>query len=289
MQKNKTEEKIEIDLKEILGILWHKFIWIILSGVIFGAIAFAISSFVITPLYESRTEVFILSKENDSTLTYSDVQLGTQLTKDYSVLIKSRYVLEQVMESQNLDISYKEFYDLVDVATPLGTRMIFITVTYDSAEGAQLIADEIRIVASEHIKNVMDIQAVNVADDAYLPSEPVSPNVLEWTLIGTALGMLFVCVIIILRHILDDTIKTADDVERYLDLSTLAVIPKFIENEQISKSSAKSKSKKSKTSNADLPNGALKIYNSLTELEEDSEFRNIEVVGDFPRFVTEEE
>lgn len=303
MQNSNTEDLIEIDLKEIIGILWHRLVLIVLCGIVFGIAGFAISNFVITPLYESTTKVYILNKDDNSTVTYSDVQLGTQLTKDYVELIKSRHVLEQVSDTLELEDTYAGLNDRVEVTTPSGTRIIAISVIDENPELAQQIANEIREVASEHIKNVMDIQAVNIAEEANLPSEPVSPSVSKWTAIGAFLGVFLICAVIILRYLLDDTIKTADDIEKYLELSTLALIPKFSEDDRTAKTPIKSpvrtatkvpeknkthKAKKTGTSNIDPSNRMLKFYNSIAELEDDSEYIKIDSASETSSFHVDE-
>uniref|UniRef100_UPI004056B9EE YveK family protein n=1 Tax=Acetatifactor sp. TaxID=1872090 RepID=UPI004056B9EE len=234
MQNTNTEDVIEIDLQELFGLLLH-WLWLILiCGIVTGVIGFVISNYVITPQYESTTKVYILNKQDNSTLTYSDVQLGTQLTKDYAQLIKGRDVLEKVIETYGLMEGYGEFADRVEVETLTDTRIIAITVEDPDPVMAQLLANEIRIVASEQIKNVMDVQAVNVAEEAYLPKEPSSPSVLKWTAIGLLLGVFLCAMVLIIRFLMDDTIKTSEDVERYLGLSTLAMIP-IMETEESGK------------------------------------------------------
>ena len=77
-----TDDVIEIDLKEIFGVLWNKAWLILLCGIIAGTIGFCYSHFLITPQYQSTTKVYILSKQNEGNVTYTDLQMGTQLTKD---------------------------------------------------------------------------------------------------------------------------------------------------------------------------------------------------------------
>lgn len=223
-------DEIEIDLREVFFCLLHRLWLIILVALLCGGIGFCISQFLIAPIYESTTQIYILNKQNENTVTYSDVQLGTQLTKDYAQLIKSRYVLESVIDELQLVqndelISYETLLKKVNVSTPQDTRMLAITVSDTDPMLAMEIANCVREVASDHIKSVMDIEAVNVVDMANLPTKKASPSVGKWTVMGALIGALIVMAIVILVYIMDDTIKTSDDVEKYLGLSTLALIP----------------------------------------------------------------
>lgn len=226
MENHRENDAIEVDLLEIVSVLFSRF-WIIFGGGMLAAvIGFVISMFILTPTYESTTKIYILNKSESTTVTYSDVQMGTQLTKDYAELINSRYVLEEVIRILSLtEMEYRDLLDMVSVQTPTDTRIVSITVTDINPKQAQDIANCIREVAGEHIQNVMDIDAVNVVEEANLPTTKAGPSVIKWTAIGGILGVFFVCVAILIHYLLDDTIKSSEDVEKYLGLSTLALIP----------------------------------------------------------------
>ena len=87
------------------------------------------------------------------------------------------------------------------------------------------LANCIREAASSHIQNVMDIEAVNVVETANMPTEKAGPSCTKWTLAGAIAGCRLVCIIVLIRYLMDDTIKSSEDVEKYLGLSTLALIP----------------------------------------------------------------
>lgn len=225
MENQRENEVIEIDMLEVISVLLGK-IWLILSAGIFVAlVCFAVSKFIMIPTYESTTRIYILNKTDSTSVTYSDVQMGTQLTKDYAELINSRYVLEEVIQKLALADAYDELIDKVNVITPADTRIVSITVEDTDPVRAMNIANCIREVASDHIQNVMDIEAVNVVETANMPTEAAGPSVLKWTVIGGVIGALAVCVIVLIRYLMDDTIKTTEDVEKYLGLSTLTLIP----------------------------------------------------------------
>ncbi len=228
---NKHDDVIEIDLQELVGLLLH-WLWLIVGcGIAAAAAGMLVSALIITPMYRSTTKIYILNTDSKSdTLTYSDVQLGSVLTKDYAELIRDRTVLEAVLDTFGLSDTYAGLSKRVDVETQSDTRIISITVTDPDPQVAQILADEIRRVAAEHIKDVTNIEAVNVVEEANLPAAPSSPSVVKWTCIGGLLGIFVCAMILVIRFLLDDTVKTSDDVEKYLGLSTLAMIP-IIEDE----------------------------------------------------------
>ena len=226
MENHRDNNIVEIDLLEIISILLNIF-WVIFGAALLAAAAgFMISKFVLTPTFESTTKIYILNKSENTTVTYSDVQMGTQLTKDYAELINSRYVLETVIGQLSLpEMEYKDLLKKVSVHTPTDTRIVSITVTDYDPQQAQNIANCIREVAGEHIQNVMDIEAVNVVEEANLPTVKAGPSVVKWTAVGGILGVFLVCAVILIHYLLDDSIKSSEDVEKYLGLSTLALIP----------------------------------------------------------------
>lgn len=220
-----NNDVVEIDLMEIFGLMMHRLWLIILCAVVAGAAAFGVSKYLLTEEYQSTTRIYVLNRQNDDTLTYSDVQLGTQLTKDFTQIIKSRYVLEQVIEICGLQDTSASLSSRVSVDTQSDTRIVTITVTDTDPAMAQYIANELREAAAQRIVSVMDIQAVNVVDEANLPTAPSAPNVLRWTAIGFLLGAFLCMAVVLIQFLLDDTIKTSDDIEKYLGLSTLGMIP----------------------------------------------------------------
>ncbi|MDY2652968.1 MAG: Wzz/FepE/Etk N-terminal domain-containing protein [Eisenbergiella porci] len=227
MEENtiRQTDEIEIDLWEICLVLIHNLALIISVGIMVALGAFLFTQLLVTPTYESTTKIYILNKQENASVTYSDIQLGTQLTKDYAELIQSRFVLEEVVQGMGLDLTYEQMKEKVSVTTPTDTRILAITVKDSDPVMAMKMANAIREAAAVHIMNVMDIQAVNVAETANMPMKKASPSVLKNTLIGGLLGVFLIIAVVLVRYLMDDTVKTPEDVEKYLQLSTLAVIP----------------------------------------------------------------
>ena len=227
MEENtiRQTEEIEINLWEICLVLVHNLALIISAGIMAALGVFLFTQLVITPSYESTTKIYILNKQENASVTYSDIQLGTQLTKDYAELIQSRFVLEEVVQGMGLNLTYEQMKGKVSVTTPTDTRILAITVKDKDPVMAMKIANAIREAPAVHIMNVMDIQAVNVAETANMPMKKASPSALKNTFVGGILGIFIIIIIVMVRYMMDDTVKTPEDVEKYLQLSTLAVIP----------------------------------------------------------------
>lgn len=246
---NVQNDEVEIDIGHILSILWEKILVIIATGIIVGLAGFLVSKFLITPKYESETKLYVLNRANDSATTLSDVQLSTQLTKDYQILVTSAPVMNQVIKELGLNMKASELSSTISVDTPSDTRVLQITVTSDDPKRAKDIADKVAQVSSKKICDIMKIEQVNVIEEGSLSEEPAVDTVQKWTLIGLALGIVLSCAVIIIRSMLDDTVKTTEDVEKYFDLSTLAVIPISEEMDDglgKNKKSRKTKKKRSK-------------------------------------------
>ncbi|MEG0962446.1 MAG: Wzz/FepE/Etk N-terminal domain-containing protein [Lachnospiraceae bacterium] len=225
MEQTKQNDEIEIDLGELLSVLLSKWQIILLSGVVVAMIAFGISKFILPPVYESTTGILVLDQQSNQTLTITDLQTGTQLAKDYEVLVGDRTVVEQVIREMNLDMSYEAFLGIMTISTRTDTRILSITVEDYDPYQAMNIANKVREIATEHIEDIMDINSVKVVAEANLPTSASGPNVMKWTMIGGLLGIFISVGIALMFYLLNDSIKTPDDIERYLGLSTLGSIP----------------------------------------------------------------
>ena len=223
-QINRNDE-IEIDLFEVIGVLLHHWWAIIGTGILFAAVALAFTHFAIVPQYRSVTKMYVLARQDENTLTNTDLQTASQLTKDYVELIKSRTVAENVISSMHLNLNPEELTSKISVSTPSDARVISIAVIDPDPEMARDLANEVRNKAAEHIQAVMNSEAVNVVDMANLPTSKYSPSTSKNTMMAALVGLVLASAIVILRYMLNDTVKTADDVEKYLGLSTLGSIP----------------------------------------------------------------
>ena len=220
---NKNDE-IEIDLLELLGVLIHR-IWILILATVLGlSIAAGVTTLFIKPVYSSTSILYVLTKTTSIT-SLSDIQMGTSLTQDYMVVITSRPVVQKVIDNLGLDMGYGELKSNVSVNNPANTRFLEITVNSGDAYLSKKIVDELADVSAERMAEVMETQAPNIMDYGQIPNSPSSPNLIKNSIIGAMIGFIIAAGIIIVIYLLNDSIKTSEDVERFLGLNTLGLIP----------------------------------------------------------------
>ena len=224
MEKQYDDEEIEIDLRAIL-LEWRKRWWMIAAALVAGALAAGLFSRVIlSPVYESTSMMYVLSKETTLS-SLADLQMGTQLTQDYKVLVTSRPVLEEVISELGLDMDYEDLQEAVSINNPSDTRILTITVSNSDPVMAKTIVDEIAQTASGYIGSIMEMVPPKIVEEGQVPEYQSSPSVKRNAALGGIVGAVLACGVLTLLVILNDTIRTEEDVERYLGLTTLALVP----------------------------------------------------------------
>ena len=223
MEKN-YEVKDEIDLKALFFELLNNWIMIAVSTILVAAIMFCYSKFMITPQYQSTSELYVLS--NSASITnLADIQIGTYMTKDYVVVVTGRPVLEQVIKNLELNMNYKTLRSKIRVNNPDDTRIIQMTITDANPNRAKLIADELAEVSSAYIAEKMDQDAPSILTYGYADGGAVSPSVSKNTMLGGMVGAIIAIAIVIISYLLNDTIMAPEDAERKLGLNILGTLP----------------------------------------------------------------
>lgn len=213
-----------IDLLELAKELRKKIVLIIVCAILGGAVMGVYSFFVATPIYQSTSKLYILSKTTSIT-SLADIQVGTSLASDYVELIKSRPVVLTVIKDMDLDMSYDAMVDNLIVENVSDTRLVKITVSDTDPERAKLIANEFAKVAKVQISNIMRTDEPTIAEAAVVKRTPVSPDKRKNILMGILIGIVLACGYVTIRFLMDDTIKDPDDITKYLELDNLAIIP----------------------------------------------------------------
>lgn len=219
-----TDDEIEIDLREIAGLLLRKLKILILFLILGGLIAGSVTRFLITPQYTGTSMIFILTKTTSVT-SLADIQLGSELTTDFVMLATSRPTLERVIDELDLTEEPKELQEMITVSNPADTRILQIDVSNPDPQLAADISNALADATADAVADIMSTDRPSIVEEAVVPEAPSSPNLMKNAMLGAMAGLFLAMAIVILRFLMDDTIKTEDDVAKYLNLNTLAALP----------------------------------------------------------------
>ncbi len=223
-EKNVTYEDDKIDLLELIHAFWHRLWLILLAGLAGGALTYAFSRYVLIPKYESTALLYVLSKETTLT-SLADLQLGSQLTLDYQVLVTSRPVLKEVIDELQLDMTYKELRKIINVENLSDTRFLNITVEDPDPLLAAQIVNKVASIASDYIGDIMEMIPPKLIEDGEVPEKKSSPKNVRNAVLGALAGIMLACGIIAAEVLMNDTLSTEEDVEKYLNMAVLASVP----------------------------------------------------------------
>lgn len=237
-----TDDEITIDLKEIAYVLMEKLHYIVMFLLV-GAVVFNMYSyFLIKPTYTSTSRLYVVSATKDSVVNFSDLSVGTNLTKDYVELLLSYPVLDKVSEKIEKDYDYKisseSLQKMISLENPEDTRILNINVTTTDPKVSKTIANALADEAVEYIPDTMGTFKPNIAQVAREAKIKTGPSYLKYTAIGALLGVLLCMAWFIFKYLSDDTIKTKEDIEKYFGMTPLAVLP-YVENDEESEDSEK--------------------------------------------------
>lgn len=248
MEKKRTEGAgRELDLLDVVAAILEHWKILVVVTILSAAAFYGVSRYVMTPIYESSAELYVLTKSTSIT-SLADLQMGTNLTNDYVEVVTGRPVLDKVIENLKLDATAKQLADKVTLRNPTNSRILVITVRDASPKMAKTIADEIAVVAAQFIEEKMDQDQPTIIQKGYTDGEPVSPSIGKNTAVGGILGALVVVAIVVFRMIVNDTIMTPEDMEKKVGLNVLGSIP--LEDAELNKVNRRRKKKKKRVTKA---------------------------------------
>ncbi len=227
MEKYENRETIEIDLKQLLPVLWSKAWIVILIGVLTSALAFGYAWFFITPTYSASAQLYVNNNYIDSPgFSSSQILAAQDLANTYMVIMESRNVLDDVAERTQLGYSYGHLKDMISAAAVNETEVFEVRVVCANYKHAAVIANAIADVLPNRIAAVVEGSSVRVVDYAVENPIPVGPNYRSYLLIGATMGVVLSAAIVIVLELFDTTIRSEEYLtQRYGNLPLLTVIP----------------------------------------------------------------
>lgn len=227
--QNQSESYVEIDLLEILSLLKKHIISIVLVAIVFGVLGYLGTHYLITPQYEASVNMIVNTRsENTGTVSNDTINSAKNLVSTYAIIIKSNTVLNQVISNLGIeDMTYEDLEKKVSVTAINDTQVMRIAVQDEDPNLARQIVREIALISPSEIVDAVEAGSCKVVSQVRVPSNPVSPSIMKNTAIATLLGAVLVIAIVIIRSLLANYIVDDNDIQKYLGLPVLGVIPEI--------------------------------------------------------------
>ena len=231
-----------ISLKELFQTLKKRMSIIVIITALAVIASGIISYFVITPIYQSSTQLLVNQAKSDQAIfTPNEVQTDLQLINTYNVIIKSPAILDKVVNQLNTDLTTAQLNEKITVQSESNSQVVNLTVQDSDPQMAAVIANTTAQVFQQEIVKIMNVDNVSILAKATVPdqSSPVKPQPLLNIAIGLVVGLMAGVGLAFLLEYLDSTVKNESDTENLLQLPVLGSIA-------IMETSSKRKGKNSK-------------------------------------------
>lgn len=223
----------EFNVLEFLKYYMSKIIIVLVCIMIGLAGSYVYTFHMQVPIYRSQTSLVLTKSDNgSSTITQNDINLNKNLVSTYREIVKSRRILDKVIENLDLDVSYGDLKNQVEVSSVNDTELIVISVYNEDNRLAKKIANEIANAFKTEIVEIYNIENVSIIDKALTSKEPYNVNVIKQFVIGMGAGFLLGSIFITALFYMDDSVKTEEDIENRLGLSVLGRVPKYKKNKK---------------------------------------------------------
>ena len=220
------EDEETIDLMELARLLWAHAVQIVAAAVAAALICLLVCMFALTPKYQASINMIVNTRQDTTTTFTSDnFNSAKNLISTYAVIIKGNTVLNEVIDELNLDMTYAELYDMVDVADVDATQIMKVTVTDTDAKRAGKIVQTIADIVPDVLVEKVEAGSCKTVSDVAINPNKVFPQTTKYVVLAGLLGAVLVCGILVLAHLLHDTVVDDEDVQKKLGLPVLGLIP----------------------------------------------------------------
>ena len=215
----------EINLNDLFKYILNKKIYIILITLVVTIVGFIYVNYLKSPMYKSYTTILLTKESNSETITYNDLNLNKNLVDTYSEIIKSKKIVERVINNLELDYTVSDLQSRISVSSIKDTEIIKISVIDEDSKKAMLIANEIARVFNVEVVKLYNIQNIGIIDVAEKTDRPYNISVLKTTLLAFLIGLVLSLGLVFVIFYFDTTIKSVEEVEQKTGLPVIGSIP----------------------------------------------------------------
>ncbi|MDM5307531.1 YveK family protein [Peribacillus frigoritolerans] len=218
-----------ISIQDIFKTLKKRWKLIMLLTLLAALISGSISYFLLTPVYQSSTQILVNQKQSENQLDSTQIRSNIDMINTYSVIIKSPAILGKVIDDLELDQSVEQLSEKITINSQENSQVFSLTVQDSNPAKAVEIANTVSSIFQKEIKDIMKVDNVSILAKAEIKENPapVKPNQLLNIAIAVVVGLMAGIGLAFLLEYLDNTIKDEDDIERLLDLPLLGSIQKI--------------------------------------------------------------
>lgn len=214
-------------LLELFQLLKNHLKLVIALPIIFALVTAVGSWIFLANTYTANVSMYVLANSSETqsnTSLSTDLSASQMITNDVSELIQSERVLNQAANQLGMSESELKGYD-IEVTSSTTTRLITISVTGDTPNSAAAIANGIADTTNSVAQEIMNIEAVNVIDQAEVPTSPSGPPRTLYTAVAFLAGIFVAVAIVVLMDMINTRIRKPEEIEELLDIPVIGRIP----------------------------------------------------------------
>jgi capsular polysaccharide biosynthesis protein len=217
-----------VTLRDLWNILMQRLVILIVIAALVTASGYVFAKVTYEPVYKSTATLYILRDGEHSPSTIGEANteytLALKVVNDCTYLLKSRSVVNQVIKDLDLQTTYEVLNRKITTNNPTSTRILEVTVEADDPNLAKRAVDSLCSIGEAKIADAMGYDQVNVYEEGTMPKRPSNPvSLLLYVILGMAAAAV-VYVGFVLAFLIDDRIRSEEDIKRYLGLSILGDI-----------------------------------------------------------------
>lgn len=232
-QAPEKEEFIEIDFQRLFETLLKKAWVITIVSVLCAVLAFCYTFYFVTPAYQSSSMFYVNNSDisvgsASLSLSSSDITASRGLVDTYIVILNTRQTLDSVIEKARVDLTYSQVRNMITAEAIDETEVFQVTVTDTDPIRAERIANAIADILPKRIAGIVEGTSARVVETALVPTSPSSPSYSRNTVLGFVLGFALTVAFILIRQLMDNTVRSEADVKQVCELPILAAVPDMI-------------------------------------------------------------
>lgn len=214
-------------LLELLTLLRKHLKLVIMLPIVCMVVMGLASVLMMSDTYTATTDMYVLASSegsNSSSALSSDLSASQMLTNDVATLLQSDRVMSDAADQ--LGLPNLRGYNIT-VTSESTTRVITLQVTSSDAQGSANVANALADCVSNVAREVMNVESVNVIDEAPTPEAPSGPNRMLYVAVAAMAGLFAAVAIVVLMDVIDTRVRSAEDVEELLELPVIGRIPEM--------------------------------------------------------------